>query len=446
MPLFERETSSLERGSPERSGLGTSAPGLLQSEGAIIGEGLILPSLTRNAPKMIVSRMQDHIVETSGGEMHLVVNLAGDRRITILTSTDNGESWDVSARIRGAAPDSSSDVRLVAGEDAMHMVFVNDEGGITYREMTYDAQDMRWRTTATSEVVEGGIDAAITNPTIAEGANGALLVAYNVSTEEGVRGVLAASNSGQNWVTFDELDTEADVGSLRALQTPDGFGVLYVNPDHTYWIVFDPNEGGFTYEEIDSEGALGLYASHFSTTSVDGDIIMAAVTQSNTINLLHYDGETGLWSEGATPAASVGVHVTSVQMSADANGDLYMTYDDYEAGTLVVLKSEDGGATWAEEAILDVPPLFGRAPVRWFETPEHFDGELLVTTQFYFPRAGGFQGPNGLYSFVIDTEAGTVDVERGGAGVEDGPLSLIAAEGFADAAAEATRFDPLWAL
>ncbi|WP_075222861.1 hypothetical protein [Acuticoccus yangtzensis] len=394
MPLFARESS-------DRS---LFSRGPSQNEGPVVDQGILIPSLTRNVPRMLVSRMQDHMVETSNGDIHMVVNLGGDRSIVILTSTDDGDSWSISNRYPDAATNSSSDVRLIPGEDTMLMVYVNENGGITYNELTYNEDNTRWRVTETSEVVASGLDPASTNPTIAQGGNGALLVAYNINTDDGVRGVLAGSTNGQNWVLFDELDSEASAGSLRAVGTGDGFGVIYVTAEHTYWIEFE--DGAFTFEEIADEGAVGIYASHFTTTTVGEDIFFAGVGEDLALNFMHYDGASDTWSEAEVPSgAGVDIgDVSSVQLSADADGDLFLTYDDYDTGLIHIITSDDEGETWSDVATLDVPDFLRSDPAR-FEAPEHFDGDLVVAYQFAFPLANGLTG---LYYFVVDTETDTV--------------------------------------
>ena len=303
---------------------------------------------------------------------------------------------------RSTALRTSSDIRLTDDGDKLLVVYSNDTKGITYVGLDYNARNGAWSVEETSEVTSFGIDADTTNPTIVEGGTGNLLVAYNMSTDRGVRGVLAGSQDGENWVKVSGLDPTAQTGALRVMATPDGFGGIYASKNEIFWVTLENNE--WVYEKIADNGPVGLYATHFSTTTVGDDIFLASVSADNRITFLHYDGATKTWSDGVTPPSTVGDKVSSVQMSADTDGNIYLTYDDYDDGTLVVIKSIDEGDTWVPEAVLDVPRLYEQAPVRWFETPEHFDDELLVVSQFYFPGLDGFKGPNGLYHFVVDTD------------------------------------------
>ncbi|RAH96514.1 hypothetical protein DLJ53_31855 [Acuticoccus sediminis] len=372
------------------------------NEGNIIDQGVVWEAFTRQAPKMLVSRMQDHIVETSDGALHMAINLGPERGLTLFTSIDNGASWDVTGHFDDFHTLGSSDLRLVEGEDELMIVYTNDTNGITTATLDYDEADASWTVEDTSVVVARGIDAETTNPTIIEGGQGRTLVAYNVSGEDGVRGVIAIETEDGHWLKIDGFDPTVTAGALRVLPTEDGFGGIYANENELFWVTFE--DGAWVYEKIADQGPLGIYATHFSTTTVGNDIFLVTVSDDNRIQFLHYDAETKAWTDAATPSLALSDKATSVQMSADSHGNIYITYDDYDDGTLVVLKSEDEGTTWEQEAVLDVPGFFELAPVRWFETPEHFDDELYVAYQFYFPFLDGFKGPNGLYYFVVDTD------------------------------------------
>ncbi|RAH96513.1 hypothetical protein DLJ53_31850 [Acuticoccus sediminis] len=381
--------------------------------GPVIDQGPVRQAWTFNAPKLIVSRMQDHVVETSDGHLHALVNLGGRRGLTLLSSEDAGQSWQRAGEIPDTA-DSSADIRLVDGEDRLLVVTATGEGSVIYAAYDYDPADGSWSLAVTSEVT-GGVDDASTNPTIVMDDGGRLAVACNVETPDGLALVLAWSDDGLTWTRAEPLvDPDVAAGSFRVLSTPDGIGVLAATADAFTFLAYDAGTGEWTSEPVSGTGAAGRFASHFSTTTLGEDIVLASVGEDEVVRVVLYDGGTGTWGAPAAPLGDLAA--TNVQISAGADGSLHLVADDHDSpGRLVVYESEDGGASWSEEAVLQVPCLLRTEPLPFeipdlplvrFEAPEHFDDELVVLTQVNVP---GVYGVSGLYSFVIDTVSDTVE-------------------------------------
>lgn len=382
------------------------APGLFNPNfGPVTDGGIIGDAWAFRAQQIIVSRMQDHIVETDDGHLHMLINTADDNSLLMLTSTDGGESWEEAGAFFGNVNrNSSSDFRLSESEDGVARVsYANLRSGISYGELSYDETTGTWTEEFKSVVKLGDINPLGTNSTIAEGASGNLFIAYSVETDEGLDGRLSVSlNDGETWTEFSGFEDDVGAGSMRVVPTAGSFGVLYVSALEVQWVTYDTDASDWTSEVIAEVGALGRYSSHFSTTTFDDDIYFATVSHDFEISFLHYDAQTDTWSEATTPDITPSGDVSSVQMSADTNGNLYMSYDNDAEGTLEVIKSTDEGQTWEEFAILEVPGWLSSTPTR-FEAPENFDDELPIVVQTSAPF---FDRVTGLYAFSLDTDNG----------------------------------------
>ena len=440
MPLFSRfrDHSVFAHSAFDRPAFDSPDPAPARSAVAqgdaspVLHQGLLWKVFVPDAPKLIVSRMQDHVVETSDGHLHTLVNLHRGRGLTLLSSDDDGRTWDVTARIPNTRG-SSSDIRLVEGEDRLLVVTTTKAGKVLYGTYDYDLADGGWTRDIASEVTHAGIDNTTTNPTVAMDAEGTIAVAYNVEGDDGLGLVFAWSEDGG--ATWEKAETDfpgVAAGSFRVLSTPDGFAVLAATAEAMTFLTYDPGTDTWSGETVNETGAVGRYASHFSTTTIGDDIYAASVDASETLSVMRYEGATGAWSEPETPAPITG-KTTNVQLSAGSDGSLHLVYDDHDhPGRLVVLESEDGGETWSEEAVLQVPRWlrleptllqFDDLPLVRFEAPEQFDDELLVEVQVNIP---GRDGWTSLYTFVLDTEADAVHLAA-----HDLPAHNLSADGLA---------------
>ncbi len=390
----------------------TPTPALFDNNfGPVTAGGIIGDAWAFRAQQIIVSRMQDHIVETDDGNLHMLINTASDNVLTMLTSTDGGESWAEAGTFFGNVNrNSSSDFRLSESEDGVAMVsYANLRSGISYGELAYDEATGTWSETFKSIVRLGDINPLGTNPTVTQGASGNLFMAYSVENEVGLEGRLSVSlDGGESWSELDVFDEDVGAGSLRVVPTDTSFGILYVNALEVTWVTYDLGESEWSYEVIAEVGALGRYSSHFSSTMYEGDIYLATVSHDFEISFLHYDSDTDTWSEAVTPEITPSGDISSVQMSADANGNLYMSYDNDAEGTLEVIKSTDEGQTWEEFAIMEVPGWLSSTPTR-FEAPENFDDELPIVVQTTAPF---FDRLVGLYGFTLDTDNGLAETAQ----------------------------------
>ncbi|MHA6326668.1 sialidase family protein [Roseivivax sp. CAU 1753] len=357
-----------------------------------------IPTTKGMSPKMIVSRMQDHIIETSDGDLHLMVNMGLGQGTVIMTSTDSGVTWERSMLIGQHGIGSSADIRMVLDGDTAAVVFSTDAGEIVFWRLEYDTEANTW-TSRTQQVVANGVESSgISHPTIAVSDRGLVLVAYTETTDAGLEINFAYSDDGGYTWTNTQIDVlDAEAGAARVLATTSGFGVLYATSDGIFWAGYTPATSSWSYEEVYSGGAIGKYATHFSTVEVGDSTYVAVVDPDLTLILLEYDALSRSWSEALVFEDSAG-SVSSVQISAEDDGRLYLTYDDTETGELYVLESLDHGDTWVTVATLDVPFFFDPGPVR-FEVPEYFDDEMVIVMQVNLAFTDKFSM---LYSWSVD--------------------------------------------
>ena len=461
-PLFGAAPRSSRDGGSFRPGPITpdDAPdegdaGVGEGIAAVLDQGLMRESVTFYAPKLIVSRMQDHIVETADGNLHLLVNL-GRRGLTLFTSSDGGATWAASLTVPGVPADASADLRLIPGGEGLLIATTTKErwdadgSDVTLFAYDYVPAGGGGETAggggeggfvlASRSIVVTGADSATTNPTVAIEESGRIVVATSLEGEgEGEGGLTlvlswsddggltwqSASVSGPESGVESGLDsdlesgeesgfTSSPAGSARALVTAEGTGLLLATADAFTFLTYDAAQDVWSAQTLSETGAVGRYASHFSIAMLGADIHVASVAEDGVLRLFHYDGTSGTWSAPAVPEGVVLNEASNVQISAGADGSLVLIADDHtELGEFPVLRSTDGGATWSEILVLELPDGLRAEPVPFdipdlplvrFEAPEAFEDTLAVLVQVSAPL---LPGASGLYSFVIDPDTGT---------------------------------------
>ncbi|SFQ20540.1 hypothetical protein SAMN05421853_102425 [Roseivivax halotolerans] len=378
---------------------GAEAPGHVLDSGLVAGTFAI-------SPKMIVSRMQDHVVETSDGDLHMLINLGLGGGLVLFTSTDNGASWHQNMTFNASGFASTADIRIASDEDEAIMVYTTRNGAIAYAKLDYDTVQDVWTVAYTTTVVDDVMSPNAAHPTITLAASGRLWIAYSEETDDGVvLSVAWSDNAGRDWTETVVTTLDAEAGSARILATEDGVGLIYATAETVTWATYSIGEGVWNFTEIDRDGAIGRYASHFSTAQ-DGDTLYIVMVGTNQeLSFMVYDGVSDSWTR---PADIPGVPhgVTTAQISVETDGGLYVTYDDPHTDTLIVMESLDGGQSWSDFAELATPDWIATGPVR-MEAPEHFDDELIVFQQVRFP---GNDQLSFLWSWTLDTTDGSSSV------------------------------------
>lgn len=350
--------------------------------------------------RLIVTRAQDHILVTSDGEYHALVNLGGLGGLTMFTSTDQGVSWTRSFSIPDTDRGSTSDIQVMADGETLVVAYLNDSNNVIYAEYDYNTEADSWSHTMSS-VVDSDKLAPSVHPTVTITDSGRAIVSYTEATHDGLRGVVAVTYGTEHkaWLQLDSLIPDATKGTARAITADDKTGIIYTTDDGMYWATLDANRH-IVKEQIYDSTAPGIYASHYSSTTFGDDIYVATVDLDGHLAFLSYDGATDSWSEPRT-FYSPDFLATSTQISVSDNGTLYVIFDDEtQPNLLIVAESTDGGESWHHEASLVCPVQITDPPMR-FEAPEHFTGDLVVMQQILSPENPSL---NGIYTYVVDVD------------------------------------------
>jgi hypothetical protein len=352
---------------------------------------------------LIVSRAQDHMIETSDGVLHMLINRGIDRGLTLISSHDGGKTWTVTDADGFGISNrtATSDIRLLDGQDAMIVTYVDDAGRVVFAICSYDPFTGQW-TRLQSSIVDTDLASPRTvQATVAMTDSGTILLAYTEETATGLNVVLQQSlDGGRTWSETVLVQPGIAAGSARTIAAGDHEGIIYSNADAVYWLTWD-DTGNWSLEVIDAAGSIGRFASHFSTVTIGDDVVVANVGTDLTLRILRFDGDSGEWLKPVQPLGD-DIDVSSAQISvSDDTGYIYVTFDDAsKPGRLIVIESRDGGETWALEAILQTPPALVAPPTR-FEAPEHFEGDLVIAQQILAP---GNTKANGLFYHSVDVD------------------------------------------
>ncbi|MBL4812908.1 MAG: hypothetical protein JKX69_11270, partial [Rhodobacteraceae bacterium] len=163
-------------------------------------DAVVAESAGYGAGWMIVSRMQDHIVETSDGHIHVLLNRGTDLGLTMISTSDDGDSWSISQLIDDSGKTSTSDIRLLEGTDDLVMTFVTDDEYVAYATMSYDLETGSWAEEDVFLLDHLEYSARSVHPTITVLSNGRILIGYTEQVGEGLRITLSWSDdSGATW-------------------------------------------------------------------------------------------------------------------------------------------------------------------------------------------------------------------------------------------------------
>ncbi len=355
---------------------------------------------------LIVSRDQDHMVETADGVLHMLINRGLKNGLTLVSSDDDGATWTVDTAFGadsfGTNRFATADIRLIDGGNVMILSYLDANNDVAFALYAYDLATGTWSVLQHSIVDSDPTGTNTLQSTVAMAPDGTILLAWTEETPEGgLRIVLQRSfDNGVTW-TGSVLDQpDIDSGTARTIAAGDHAGIIYSNAEAMYWLTWTA-AGDWDMEVIDAAGTVGRFHSHFSTITTGDDVVVVNIGTDLTLRILQFDGDTGIWSDPVSPLKE-GVDVTSAQISvSDDTGYIYITYDDPDnLGRLYVIESRDGGETWTLEAVLQTPKGIVAEPTR-FEAPEHFSGDLVINMQVMDPDN---PNANGLYAQVVDVD------------------------------------------
>lgn len=364
-----------------------------------VWRSVLFDSFCFRSERMITARIQDHVVQTVDGALHLVINTGYQGGLVLLSSHDHGRNWDIAHVFSDTDRMSSADLRLAADGIRLLMVYMTENDRVALQVLEPGDTAHSWETGAWTLVGSESYRPFAVLPTVAVSDDRTIVVGYTEEVIGGLKLMLRWSDDGGNtWSSAQTRLQGEDAGVLRVLATGDIMGALFATGDTLHWIHYDPGFG-WRMQPVAEIGTAGRFASHFTTTTLGDDIFMVGVSPDCQPFLMRLDGVTGTWGP---PTAILGPDFegSNAQISASADGNLYVVLDNADNGLLVVLESTDAGANWTIIARLEVPARMGTDPAR-FETPEMFDGDLFVFQQVDLP---GQPGVTGLYQHVVDVD------------------------------------------
>ncbi len=344
-----------------------------------------------------VTRMQNHIVETSNGDFYAVVNTG--LGLAMFESTDDGSHWTIAFAISDTNRSSSADVQILPGGDTVLMTYLNAQYQVVYQEYAYDATDQTWDRGTYSVVDPTERDFSV-HPTVAMNDQGSIFTAYTDETSAGLNmDVQVSFNGGESWNSLVNV-THANgyKGSARVVDMDDDVGVVYTVENTVNYASFTPE--GTTNEFVYTYGGeqISRYASHFSAVVDGNELIIATNDGDYNLAVLEYNFVTGKWSRPQI-LTGAGESVTYAQLTLAANGTLYLTYnDDKKNNVLHVGESTDDGASWTPYARLPLPFYAADQPPSRISAPEYCDGSFVVLAQVADPDDFHVQG---LLSYVV---------------------------------------------
>lgn len=369
-----------------------------------IESGFVLGSFGYRAGNMIVTRMQDHFLEMDDGSLHMVINKGIGQHLVIVTSLDGGMTWTQDLAIPNTNSFTTADVHLLSDGQTMAMTYIDEDHHLIYSTYLYDSSNNSWVMATSTVVPSASLSTYNVHPTIWVNDQGTTWISYTQLTLRGLELTLDWSrDGGQTWESTELLLGGVKAGSARCLMTSDTEGILLATTDSLIWVTHT-HKDGWVVAMVDEAGTAGHFSSHFSATVVGDDIFVGNVNEYGELDFIRYEGDTARW-ETVTNPIGTDKHVSSVQICASQDGQLYLIYDDAATGKLVVLESADGGKSWHREAAMQMPKVLISEPAR-FEAPEHFEGDLVIMLQVDKP---GVEQISGLYYYVVDVDNNGVD-------------------------------------
>ncbi|WP_424967482.1 sialidase family protein [Dinoroseobacter sp. S375] len=362
-----------------------------------------------NANAITVSRMQDKIVETADGAIHVLLNEGQFKGLTLRTSYDNGATWVETYEFDQTGRFSTGHLEIMADGDTLTVSFQDDKGEIRFQTLDYDPSAQNWSaimepSTAIAGVASGRI--SLPNHTMdAEGTLYAVALEANLFAPK--IALSTSTDGGLTWSTEVTRFGEYEAASARLVTTPEVTGVLLATDTNISWL--DGATGAFV--EVSDLGSYQLLASHYSVTVVGNDIYLANVTEEETpqVEFFVFDGDTQTWSERISPQNTFDSEAY-VQLSSNAEGHLYMTIDEIGTGLVRVLESVDGGQNWEIETDIVVESRVEAGFTRMV-APEYFTEDLVIF-QMVLPYEESSRRGVSVTVVDVDDDGSADDVAR----------------------------------
>jgi hypothetical protein len=362
---------------------------------------------------MIVSRMQDHSVETADGALHMMVNLGLGKGLTLLTSVDGGETWNESISLTDSGPFSSSDIQLSDDGSTLMVTYLGANNVVTFISYSWDDSANNWIEINSTELSTESFNPFTVLPTLDIGPTGRIWSSYASPESEGLKlTVQFSDDGGGTWSILETVVPTGDSGVAKVIVSGSTVGVVVATENSLSWLTYQ--NGQWITEVISLDGTAGAFSSHFSSVVVGNDIYLCNITPTGEAQLFVNRAQDGEWISVNVPELT-DLSVTTTQVSLSDEGVLYVIVDDPENGSLKILASSDGGDSWGSQSV-PFPAYLAGYPLR-FETPEYFNGDLVISVQV---GLGGASGVSWLIEIRVDVNGNFVVVDLGDESLQAG--------------------------
>ncbi len=356
----------------------------------------VTTSLRSDNERMISYRHQQHLVQSSDGALHLLFNrgsLAPDPGLSLYSSFDGGETWQLMQNFAGTDDKSTGDVLLVG--DDLWLVFHTGDQRVMFARLHYDSIG---RTCSLLELQEAFTSPQwnAQNPALAIDEMGTIWVGFLAKTPTrrhslGNIRVVNRVGGGTTWtdpgLIFGPTDQQAVERSARPVHIPGGMGMVWTVHETTYWSTRSnalPDNSAWTTRTLfvgtPAKRIGDPYASHFNVAIDDLGGLHLITIDSNDILYFKYAPATDTWSAPQQIDDSRKVAYAQIGL---VDGELGVGFS-VQRGKGQLSASGDLGATWAPYADLVLPPTYpgvnyntGRV-----ELPSRSTGTLPILQQY----------------------------------------------------------------
>jgi hypothetical protein len=330
----------------------------------------VTTDLTSSNERMISYRHQQHLVQSSDGTLHLLVNrgtLTPGPELSLFSSFDGGSTWRFMLSFANTDDKSTGDL-LLQGDD-LSMVYHTVDDKVMFARLHYDNLLQTWTLTTLEQAFSSARWLAM-NPALAIDALGTVWVGFLAKTPAklnsvGTIRVVNRVGGGNVWtdpnLSFGPTDNQAVERSARPVAIPGGMGMVWSVHEVTYWSMRSnslPDNSAWTqatiYTGIPTSQVDDPYASHFNVTTDDqGGVHMISIENYDVL-YFRYSAAGDSWS--APRVIDDSRKVAYAQMGM-INGKLGIGYSVQRgSGTLAV--STDLGDTWFNYADLNLLAIY----------------------------------------------------------------------------------------
>ena len=348
-------------------------------------------SLSSDSERMISYRNQQHLVQSSDGALHLLVNrgsLTPGPGLSLFSSFDGGTTWVLMQNFSGTDTNSTGDVLLVG--DTLSLVFGDASGVIRFAQLQYSRDSASWAL-LTLEVVYADPKWFGLNPALAIDDLGTVWV--GLCSTKGTLGLLrvVCRPAGGVWtdpgLSFGAKSTPAVQRSVRPVRLAGAVGMVWTNDVSTYWSTRSNSLAygkawtqSTIYVGSSTKAIVDPYASHFNlSTDPQGGVHLISV-ESYDVLYFHYDPVANQWS--APQQVDDSRNVAYAQLGV-VNGKVAVAFSVQRgAGELTV--SPDSGLSWAPYAdlqLISAYPGINYNTAR-VEMPVNCTGSLPILQQY----------------------------------------------------------------